>query len=242
MERIVLKNIVKSFGKRIVINDVNLTIHQGEIHALLGNNGSGKSTLIKIIAGLLKPDSGSIGIELERETRSISKKDIGFVFDQPIFLPYFSAYEYFEFTAKLRGLESYEQKIQELLLSFDLPEDKSLIKDYSSGMQQKVSVLSVLLPEYSFLILDEPFSNLDTSSIRKLCELLERLRSLNVGILITSHQFDVIFDIASHISFINKSGITLSASKKEIEKLTIEKFPSHEGAMAFEKFIESILI
>src|SRR5690554_4980668 len=95
-----LQNITKKFGAKTALDSVNLEIRKGEIHALLGTNGAGKSTLIKILAGLLPQDDGKIFFDKAPLGRSLVR-NIGFVFDEPLYLPYFSAKEYLEFVCRL---------------------------------------------------------------------------------------------------------------------------------------------
>lgn len=242
MEKILIRKISKSFGDKIVLNELNLELNKKEIHALLGINGSGKSTLIKIIAGLESPDYGQIVVQEKDEFKRLNRNEVGFIFNQPIFLSYFSGYEYLEFISKLSGLIGYENKIRDLLSRLNILGDFGIIKDYSSGMQKKISIASILLPEYSFLVLDEPFTHLDGVAILEVCSILEELRMSGVGILITSHQFDTIYTLATHISVLHNSKIEFSLSKNEIASLAIKKYPSKDPLIAMRFYLESKFI
>lgn len=111
-----LKKVSKRFGTNTVLDNINLDIKEGEVHALLGTNGEGKSTLIKILARLILPDAGEIRYN-KSQMDIASNKNIGFVFDEPLYLSYFSAKEYLEFVCRLMGLApmGFRPKIDEMI-------------------------------------------------------------------------------------------------------------------------------
>src|SRR5690554_1474496 len=149
-----LKKISKRFESKTVLDNISLEIKPGEVHALLGTNGAGKSTLIKILSRLMLQDSGEIMYN-KSEMDNVPVTSMGFVFDQPLYLPYFSAREYLEFVCRLMGLSpiDFRQKIDEIIRQFDLPTDRQPISSYSNGMKSKASFAAALIGSPEFLVL-----------------------------------------------------------------------------------------
>jgi len=244
MKKISVNNISKLYSTKKVLDSINLDINNGEIHVLLGTNGAGKSTLINIIANLTSTNSGTISYNYDCKENSFSSQDIGFVFEEPIYLPYLSAYEYLEFLANLLDLkkDAYKLRIEEIITSFKIPNDKKPIKEYSKGTKQKVSFAGAILNTPSFLILDEPFDGIDFITTREIIKYLIKLKDAGMGIFITSHQLELIMEIASQFSILHNSRIIMSLSREKLLKVSKSKYPSIEGEVAIKKYIEDIII
>ena len=238
-----LKNISKRFGSNTVLDNINLEIKKGEIHALLGTNGAGKSTLIKVLAGLLRQDAGEVlfgKAPLERD----AMKNIGFVFEEPLYLPYFSAKEYLEFVCRLIGMEPQTSKrsIDKTIETFSLPTDRQPIDTYSSGMKSKVSFAAAVIHSPDFLVLDEPFNGIDFITMREITKILKERMDAGVGILITSHQFDIIAELATHFSILHECKILLSLPKAQLTEEAEKSFIDQSPREAVRSYVEHAIL
>lgn len=237
-----VRKISKKYGPQPVLDQLDITIQKGNILALLGPNGSGKSTLINSIAGLTSSDSGLVLIDDEPVTPKNRQvlKPVGFVFESPIYIEVFSCYEYLDFVGGLCEIEKTERKrrINELMAFLDLPAGKMRIESYSKGMKNKVSVAAALLNKPSYLVLDEPFDGLDFVSTRKIIRLLKNMAGKGVGVLVTSHQYELISEVADELAILKNGKIKLHLAKPALGKLASREFPGFEEADCVKLFLE----
>lgn len=226
-----------------MLDHVSLDIRKGEIHALLGTNGAGKSTLIRIVAGLLLRENGGIYYgQTAMTTEHI--RQIGFVFDEPLYLPYLSAGEYLEFVCRLIGMEpkTYRSNIDEILSLFSLPAGRKPINTYSNGMKSKVSFGAAMIHAPEFLVLDEPFNGIDFITTRKLVKILKQRAQEGMGILITSHQFDIIAELATHFSVLHGSEIILSKPREQLHEEAEKLFADLPVGEAVKNYVENAIL
>jgi len=166
-----LQNIYKKYGNNWILKNVNLSFNQGEKYAVLGNNGSGKSTLLKIISGQTSPSKGKIIFE-NTEVEDVYQK-VSFC------APYIDVIEELTFKELLLFVANYkpfmaEYPITTILQLFNFQSDK-WIKDYSSGMKQRVKLALALFADVEVTLLDEPTSNLDEAGVEWYFEMLKKL-------------------------------------------------------------------
>lgn len=233
------KNLSKSFGKNIVLNNINLSIKKGEVHAILGANGAGKSTLVKIITGVYAKTSGDIFLngrlanikspqDSERLGISIIHQDQQMV---PLFDVTRNAYLGSEIYGKFGKLDlntmrknvSTELEIIKADFSADCQ-----IEYLTVGQREQVAIVSALLKKPQILILDEPTASLSSNEINKLFEIIRQLKNKGVTIIYISHHLDEVFDIADRITILRDSKVinTLPIDKvnqREIISLMIGK-------------------
>lgn len=176
----------KRIDGKPIIQGLNLTVHQGETLAVLGENGSGKSTLLKLIGGLFQLSSG------ERKVHQSDRMPtVGYVPDR---FPKvrFRGYDYLRHMGSIRGMPKalLERRIQELfsIFGFSLEAAGRPIRQYSKGMIQKINIMQALLEPPDLLLLDEPYSGLDSRSQDELSQVLMSLKAQNMGIVLTSHE------------------------------------------------------
>jgi ABC-2 type transport system ATP-binding protein len=177
MVAIQTKNLTKRFGYFTAVDDVNLSVNEGDIYALIGPNGAGKTTLIKLLVGLLIPSSGSAVISgFDVASRPLSaKKEIGYVPDDPSAYDYLTGMEFLMLTGRLRGMKEGEVKkrIDALMPLFPIADVVvTPMAQYSRGNKQKVAVLAALMTKPKILCIDEPIVGMDPSSIDILGETL----------------------------------------------------------------------
>lgn len=232
--RVEMRDIYKSFGQNEVLKGVNLTINDGEIHALMGENGAGKSTLMNILSGLLKADQGETLIDGQvKNYHSIldSEKDgIAFVhqelniFDDLTLLEnLFMNKEYknkFGFINKVKMQEKADELMNQLSLSFDM---NSLGKDNSVGNKQMVEIMKALLVDAKLIIMDEPTAALSDRECEILFKVLNQLKAKGVSIIYISHRMEEIFSICDKITTM-RDGKTISTyDVKQVDKNQIVK-------------------
>lgn len=190
-----LKNVRKNFGKRNVIRDLSLEIGEGEIVCLKGENGAGKSTLITMIAGVLKPDSGSIlynGRDIFKDKEY--KRQTGYVPQSAALYAELSGMENLKYWGRAQGLQGGRLMEQiEWALDFVGLNEEDLRKKtsaYSGGMRQRVNIAAAILHEPRLLLLDEPAAGIDEKSRVRLCGVLGELNSRGTTVIYTGHYHD----------------------------------------------------
>ena len=170
-------HVTRSYSGKVAVDDLSLSVPPGEIFALLGANGAGKTTTIRLLTGLLRPDSGTIrvcGHDLDGDLRQ-ALRCLGYVPDEPFLYDKLSGREFLEFTAQMRGLNRREVEagIAQETHNFELADYlDDLIETYSHGMKQRLIFASALLHRPPVVIIDEPMVGLDPRSMRMVKDLL----------------------------------------------------------------------
>jgi len=187
---IIVKDLIKKYGKLTANDGINLTVNAGEIAILLGPNGAGKSTLIKSICGLLR-FSGEVTID-GHDNRSLeAKRLLGYIPEFPTPFPMLTVNEHMEFIAKAYRLTDWQERSEALLERFELDDKKNKLgKELSKGMQQKVSICCALLPDPKVVIFDEPLVGLDPHGIRELKAVISELKDEGKAVLVSTHIID----------------------------------------------------
>ncbi|VOV56034.1 ABC transporter ATP-binding protein [Streptococcus pneumoniae] len=188
-EIITLKNIELELKKTCVFQNLNFSCKQGEIIGITGANGSGKSVLFKLIAGLYSPSYGEVLINGENivPERKIPA-NLGALIEEPGFINYYSGFKNLQYLASIRGVVG-NQEINDTLKIVGLYEQKDQkVKTYSLGMRKKLGIAQAIMENPSILLLDEPMSALDKSSVENMRTLFRKLSSeKGTTILIASH-------------------------------------------------------
>ncbi|HEY8574965.1 MAG TPA: ABC transporter ATP-binding protein [Devosia sp.] len=201
-----VRHLTKSFD-RPVIQGLDLTIQAGEFYALLGPNGAGKTTILRMVAGLLQPDSGDIavfGIDARRDPVA-AKRLVAWVSDEPMVYDRLTPMEYLEFVAGLWQVEprKAQLKAEELLGWLGLtPHANQLCGGFSKGMLQKVALAGALVHDPRLIILDEPLTGLDAGSARLVKDVLLQKVRQGVTVIMTTHILDVAERMAERIGVI----------------------------------------
>ncbi|MCI9399714.1 MAG: ABC transporter ATP-binding protein [Lachnospiraceae bacterium] len=183
--QIKMNNVCKKVKGADLLSDISLTMESGNIYGFVGDNGAGKTVLFKILLGLMKKTSGSITIN-GAELNDLLQ-DVGFVIERPEYIPYYNAFK------NLAVIAAYHKKadharIREVLTMFGLdPEDKKTVGKYSLGMKQKLALAMAFLEDPAVLILDEPLSALDESSVSHAREKILEAKAQGKLIVVASH-------------------------------------------------------
>jgi ABC-2 type transport system ATP-binding protein len=217
-----LKGLTKCFD-RPAVDELELTIRAGEFYALLGPNGAGKTTTLRIVAGLLRPDSGSVsvfGIDALKNPIE-AKRLIAWVSDDPMIYEKLTPFEYLEFVAGLWGIDTAvaEAKARALIDWLGLaPHAHERCQGFSKGMRQKVALAGAMVHEPRLLILDEPLTGLDAGSARQVKDVLvERVRG-GVTVVMTTHILEVAERMAERIGVIDKGRLIAEGTLGELQR------------------------
>ncbi|HGK8366430.1 TPA: lantibiotic protection ABC transporter ATP-binding protein, partial [Streptococcus pyogenes] len=195
-----IQNLKKSYGKRTILNNVNMNIPKGKVYALIGPNGAGKSTIMKILTGLVSKTSGSIIFEGREWSRRDLRK-IGSIIEEPPLYKNLSAYDNMKVVTTMLGVS--ESTILPLLNKVGLGNiDKRPVKQFSLGMKQRLGIAISLINSPKLLILDEPTNGLDPIGIQELREIIESFKSEGMTIMISSHILSEVEHLADFIGFI----------------------------------------
>jgi ABC-2 type transport system ATP-binding protein len=225
------RHLTKYFNRRPVVKEVSFAIRSGEIVGYLGPNGAGKSTTVKMIVGLIHPSRGQVlfeGHSIEKQIIEF-KTRLGYVPEETLLYSHLSGREYLQLAGRLRSMPEnlLIMKIDELLQLFSLTASKySPISGYSRGMKQKIMLIAALLHNPDILILDEPLSGLDVTSILIVRNLLKSLAAEGKAILYCSHVLEVVEKICSRVLVIHKGSLVADDSVENLRLLM--KLPSLE--------------
>jgi ABC-2 type transport system ATP-binding protein len=230
-----LRGLSKNYRGISAIEDVNFRVAPGEIVGFLGPNGAGKSTTVKIITGMLRPNSGSVLFEGKniRDDLVSFRAAIGYVPEEAYLYNYLSGLEYLQLIGRLRGLGEglIEAKATRLLKLLHLESwQYSPISSYSKGMRQRVLIAAALLHDPKLLIFDEPLSGLDVVSARLFKDLLELLAAQGKAVLYISHVLEVVEQICNRVIVIAKGRILADARPSDLTKLM--SLPNLESVFA----------
>lgn len=217
-EVIKTNNLVKKYGQNLILDNVTITVNQGEIYGLVGDNGAGKTTLFRILSGQSYHSDGSyelLGLSGEKEIIK-ARKRIGAMIENPSFYPNMTIEQNLEYYRIQRGIPG-KKNIDKVLKEVGLFEaKKKKFSNISLGMKQRLALALALLGEPELLILDEPINGLDPSGIIEIRDLLIKLnREKNITIIISSHILSELYNVATCYGFLSKG--------KLVEELTLEE-------------------
>lgn len=222
MRALEAKAVKKSFGDTQALDGVSFTVDKGEILGLLGPNGSGKSTLMKIMVGIMKPDSGSVevlGIDVAKNPTGV-KEIVGFVPEAPRLYEFLSGVEYLDFVADVHGLDSRtkQERITEFLKALDLEgKENDLIHGYSQGMKQKLAIIAGLLHRPEILVMDEPLNSLDPRTARLVKDLIHKLRDDGVPTVFSTHVLEIADAICDRVIIMDAGRVVEEGATSQLK-------------------------
>ncbi len=216
-------DVTKRYGNKVAVENLNLSVPNGELFAFLGPNGAGKTTTIKMLCGLLFPTTGTVkigGYDMSThgdEARAL----ISYVPDQPFLYEKLTGREFLQFTADLYGMHvAYgKSRMERVIELFHLDEFvDTLTERYSHGMRQRTVFAAALLHEPKLLIADEPTVGLDPKSIRELKLLLRDLAKQGVTVFLSTHTLDIAQELADRVGIIHNGTLIGCGTLADLRK------------------------
>ncbi|WEQ79182.1 ABC transporter ATP-binding protein [Streptococcus dysgalactiae subsp. equisimilis] len=207
MTAISLQNLSKSFGDKVILDQVSLELEENKIYGFVGPNGTGKTTTIKMILGLVKVDSGQISVMGTPVTfgQTKSNQAIGYLPDVPEFYDYMTAEEYLQLCAGLAQNQT-SLPIADLLAQVGLSENKQRISTYSRGMKQRLGLAQALIHNPKILICDEPTSALDPQGRQDILSIITQLRGQKT-VIFSTHILSEVEKVCDQVLILTKAGI-----------------------------------
>lgn len=237
MNALEVKNLKKSFGKVIAVNDVSFNVPEGAVFGLIGRNGAGKTTTIRMMMNIYIPDSGEVILRGSPVTEEFKQK-VGYLPEERGLYKKMNVWDTLMFFAQIKGKsgKEIEKRANDYLKRFQLIDRKtSKIQDLSKGNQQKIQFIATILHDPEFLILDEPFSGLDPINTDLLRQIIIDLKNQGKIIIFSTHLMDFAEKMCDNIALIDNGNIILSGSLSDIKAKFGNKNVSlnYEGNISF---------
>ena len=225
MDKIVIEfiGLSKKFGDLVAVNDVTLTIPRGEFFAMLGPNAAGKTTTLKILAGLMKPTSGSArvcGFDVQTQAME-ARRRTAYVPDFPFLYDKLTPREFFRFTGQLFQMPDarIEADSRELTARFHLAEFVDLpLESLSHGTRQRVAIVSALLHNPEVFVIDEPMVGLDPQHARVVKDVLKERAGAGMTVLVSTHQLGLAEEMADRIGIIHVGKLIAVGTREELRQ------------------------
>lgn len=218
-----VKNLVKQYGSRAVVNGLSFEVHPGEAVGLLGPNGAGKTTAFYMTIGLIRPDSGEVYFKGKNishlPTHKRAKLGLGYLAQEPSVFRQLTVEENILCILETLPLSKQEkkQRLEKLLGELHLePLRKKKAAGLSGGERRRLEITRALVTEPALLLLDEPFANIDPIAVQDVKNLIRHLLKLSISVLITDHNAREIFSIVNRSYLIQGGRVHLSGTVDEI--------------------------
>lgn len=235
MSLLTASNLTKKYGNQTVVDNISFDFAIGKCIALIGPNGAGKTTTLRILAGLLTPDSGSVQFENQKKNDDI-RNFIGYLPQYPVFHPWMTGMEYLTFSGQLAKLPKEEagSRAQALLEKVGIADaaDKRIGK-YSGGMKQRLGIAQAIIHKPKLLLLDEPVSSLDPLGRREVLHLMEELKQ-EMTILFSTHILGDADEISDELLLLSNGNIVEAGSLEELR----QKYQTSIITLTFDDNIE----
>jgi ABC-2 type transport system ATP-binding protein len=218
---ILVRDLLKVYGNKAAVDGLNLTVPRGCFFGFLGPNGAGKSTTIRMLTGLIPPNSGSIellGLPMPAHALEI-KTRIGLVPDESLLFDRLTGGEFLEFVGRMYGLARpvARERARELLELFELSDTgKKLIAEYSKGMRKRVAMAASLIHHPELFLMDEPFEGVDAVGARLMKDILLDQVRRGATIFLTSHVLEVVERLCQRVAIIHAGKIVTEGTLDEL--------------------------
>jgi heme exporter protein A len=228
-----VRGLVKSFGSKVALEGVDLDVAEGEFLTLVGPNGAGKTTLIRVLATLTRPTTGSVrvaGYDLSNQG-SEARRRIGLASHQTLLYGDLSAEENLRFYGRMYEVPDLEERITSLLQRVGLEHRRhDLVRTFSRGMQQRLSLARALLHDPAILLLDEPYTGLDQQATEVLREVLVSLVGRSRTVLMTTHNLERGLELCDRAAILANGRIVHQASKGDLDVASFREAYRRYGA------------
>ena len=213
------KKLTKVFGDRKALDNVSIEVPEGAFLSIFGPNGAGKTTLVRTLATLSRATSGTAlvaGFDAKEEPDKV-REHIGLISHNPMLYPDLTAMENLMFTAQLYGVVNAEERVRELLRAVELDHRRfDVVRTFSRGMTQRLSIARALMNDPDVVFLDEPYAGLDPHAVEIFDGLIEQLRDGRTFIMV-SHDLQKGFDVCTHALVLARGRVVSYAPKEDID-------------------------
>jgi ABC-2 type transport system ATP-binding protein len=222
------ENLTKRYREKLAVNNLSLTVEEGEVFGFLGPNGAGKTTTILMLLGLTEPTSGSVSVcGFDPTLQSLEvKKRVGYLPENPGFYDDISARENLLYMARLNRIpeEEARRRTAQVLDQVQLADDsRRLVKEYSRGMKQRLGIAEVLVKKPTAIILDEPTLGIDPDGAIRILELIKNLnRDHGLTVLLSSHQLQQVQQICNRVGIIVKGKLIVQGEMDQLGKAILK--------------------
>lgn len=214
-----VRGLTRTFGVRKALNDVSFDLPRGAFLSIFGPNGAGKTTLLRVLTTLSNPSKGTVkvvGLDVVEEAVDLRSR-IGLISHNPLLYPDLSAEENLEFFAEMYGINDAAERINELLVAVELDHRRlDLVRTFSRGMLQRLSIARALLHRPEVIFLDEPYSGLDPHAMDILDNLVAQIRADHTFVMV-SHDLAKGLELCSHALILAKGKVVMSSPAEEID-------------------------
>lgn len=220
-----IRQIAKSFGQHRVLDALDLELKPGELLCLLGRNGAGKTTLLRILAGLLKPETGSVWLNNQQidYAESHARSNIGLVMHQPFLYEHLTGIENLRFYARLYQLADDETALEAALAQVGMQRfGGKPVRAYSRGMKQRLTIARALLHSPRILLLDEPYTGLDLQGSQIFNQLMLEQKQQGCIILMTTHDLSHALPISSRFAFLARGRVSDELTNENLSLENLE--------------------
>ncbi len=217
-------HLIKRFGTVTAVNDVSITVREGEIFGFLGPNGAGKTTTMRLLTGVLTPDAGTVlinGIDIHRHPLE-AKMQMGVIPESSTVYGDMSAEQNLQLSGQMYGMPraDRDRRVDELLSRMGLLEKRKLpVRTFSKGMKQRVSIACAIIHRPLILLLDEPTSGLDVQSRRLVIDTIRTMNERGSTIFLTTHNIEEANTLCRTVCIINKGKIVAQDSPERLKKM-----------------------
>ena len=214
-----VRGLTRTFGARKALNDVSFDLPRGAFLSIFGPNGAGKTTLVKVLTTITAPSKGTAricGLDVVQDAVEM-REHIGLISHNPLLYPDLSAEENLLFFSDMYGIDEPKERVRELLVAVELDHRRlDLVRTFSRGMLQRLSIARALLHRPAVLFLDEPYSGLDPHAMDIFDSLIAQIREDHTFVMI-SHDLAKGLELCTHALILSKGKVVLSAPKTEID-------------------------
>lgn len=206
-----VNNLTKSYGEKLVLDDIDFSFESGKIYGLIGRNGAGKTTFFNSLNSDVDIDSGSFYLEDEYGKNRLSTNDIGYVVSTPIVPEFLTAREFLEFFMEINKDKVDKDKTVDdyfSLVQISREDQDKLLKDYSHGMKNKMQILINVIAHPKVILLDEPLTSLDVVVQDEMKKLFKSLKNKHI-IIFSTHILEIAMDLCDEIIILNNGKLEL---------------------------------
>ncbi|MEG1523489.1 MAG: ABC transporter ATP-binding protein [Clostridia bacterium] len=218
-----IEHLTKSYGGGIkAVDDLSITVADGDLYGFIGHNGAGKTTTLRVVAGILAYDAGKIMINGRTlaDDPIACKREMAYIPDNPDLYDHLTGIQYLNFVADIYGVSGNDRRsrIEEYGAAFEMtPRLNDLISGCSHGMKQKIAIIAALMHQPKLLLLDEPFVGLDPKAAHTLKEYMKQLCTSGVSIFFSTHVLEVAEKICNKIAIIQNGKLIASGDMESIK-------------------------